>query len=114
MLLLPKSLTARLLALAWLSLCLGVLAFGIVQRDIHDMPIAFILFMHFLSIPVGLLVIPIVGLTTSIAFSALGASYNPILDLLPIWVAAVVFGYLQWFVAIPWIFRKIFPSKSRA
>ena len=62
--------------------------------------------MLFLSAPVGVVVIPIADMATS------GASYNPVLDLLPLWVAAVVFGYMQWFVAVPWLVRKVFRGRS--
>lgn len=104
---LPKTRFARLLVAAWISLCIAVLVFGVIQRSIHDMPIAFTWFMLVLSAPVGLIIIPVIGMATSNASSALGVPYEPVLDLVPLWLAAVVFGYMQWFIAVPWLVRKV-------
>ena len=83
---LPKTRFARLLAAAWISLCIAVLVFGVIQRSIHDMPIAFTWFMSVLSAPLGLIIIPVIGMATSNASSALGVPYEPVLDLVPLWL----------------------------
>ncbi|HEU4459230.1 MAG TPA: hypothetical protein VFR90_08925 [Methylibium sp.] len=87
---------------------MAVLAFGFVQRGVHDMPVAFAWFMIILSAPVGLLIVALIGVATSEASQALGLAYHPFVNLLPLWVAAVIGGYVQWFVAVPWVARKVF------
>ncbi len=89
----PTSTLGRVAATAWISACLGVLAFGYVQRTVHDMPLAFTWFMIILTFPLGILGVLVAGLGWPALMSALGYPYEPFRDELPIWVVAFVLGY---------------------
>lgn len=47
--------------MAWLLACVGLLAFTWVQQSIHDMPVAFIWLMIFLTFPIGYAVAMVIG-----------------------------------------------------
>lgn len=97
----PKTWIGRLLAVAWLAACIGVLLFGYEQRAIHDMPVAFTWFLLVLSFPVGSLAVVAVGVSLGSLATALGLQYQPVWHELPIWIAAIVVGYWQWFMFLP-------------
>jgi hypothetical protein len=103
--LVPKSLVGKVLATVWLMSCVAVLVFGFVQRDIHDMPIAFTWFLFFLSFPIGSVAVAAVGYLTGAVTMELGLNYYPFWNELPMWVTGVIVGYLQWFVVVPLIAR---------
>ena len=109
--LIPKSLIARLLALLWLLACSGLLVFAFVQRDVHDMPVAFTWLLIALTFPIGLPVGAIVGMLMSQIYAKSDLPYLPFLDLLPSWLVMVSFGYLQWFVVVPGIGRRLVRGK---
>ena len=114
--LVPKSRIGKMLATTWLMCCFAVLVFGFVQRSLHDMPIAFTWFLFFLSFPVGSLAIAAVGLLVGDIQMKLGLHYYPFWYELPIWFAAVILGYLQWFVALPMLgrsFKRLTASSER-
>jgi hypothetical protein len=97
----PKSIATS--ARIWLLLCVAVLAFGWIQRDIHDMPEAFIYLMIALTIPAGYLV----AIAVSYIPQAPNIPYYPFWDLMPFWLLSTVLGYVQWFILVPWLRRKI-------
>jgi hypothetical protein len=111
--LVPRNFPARALALLWLLLCFAVLVFGFVQRSIHDMPVAFIWFMIFLSFPVGFVVAFVFGLLISTVGAAAEIPYVPFWHELPFWLAAVAAGYLQWFVLLPALMRFVLRAWRR-
>ena len=99
----------RLLAIwTWLGLCLAVLGFAFVQRQIHDMDIAYTYLMLFLTFPAGLLV--------ALVLAAVGASVSlptGFIFALISWPLFVILGYLQWFVLLPKTVRRFRqPSNS--
>jgi hypothetical protein len=110
---LPTSRVGRVLAYIWLGACVAVLIFAYAQRAVHDMPEAFGWLMLALSCPLGLVAVPIVGISWSALLSAMGLQYQPFRDELPIWLIAVVVGYWQWFVLIPSIARRIRSSRKQ-
>ena len=97
----PASRIGRVLAALWLISCVSLLAFAYIQRDIHDMPVAFTLLNMFITAPIGIIVIPLMEMATASVSSLLGLSYSTFFSLLPSWVTAVSLGYLQWFVVVP-------------
>ena len=108
---LPKTIIGRALALLWLLACFGLLLFAFVQRGVHDMPMAFTSLLIALTFPIGLPVGAIVGIPMSQAYAKFGLPYSPFLDLLPSWLVMVSFGYLQWFVVVPGIGRRLLRGK---
>lgn len=107
MTLIPKSIIGRSIVGVWLLLCVSLLVFAWVQQDIHDMPVAFAWLMIFLTAPVGLPITILVGVTTSFISESLGITYRPFWDIVPMWIALTTAGYFQWFVATPWLYKKI-------
>lgn len=107
----PKTIIGRALTLLWLLACFGLLLFAFVQRGVHDMPVAFTWLLIALTFPIGLPVGAIVGILMSQAYAKLGLPYSPFLDLLPSWLVMVSFGYLQWFVVVPGIGRRLLRGK---
>ncbi|MDT9002470.1 hypothetical protein RQP53_24575 [Paucibacter sp. APW11] len=105
--LIPKTVIGRALALLWLLMCAGLLVFAFVQRDVHDMPVAFTWLMIGLTFPIGLPAAAIVGMLMSQLYAKFGLTYSPFMDLLPDWLAMVSLGYLQWFVVVPSIVRRL-------
>ena len=106
----PRSPIARALALIWLGLCVAVLVFGFIQREAHEMPIALVWFLVFLSFPLGAGVILFLG----VALGSSGVHYVPFWSELPLWIAAVLVGYWQWFVLVPAIIGKIRSARRHA
>lgn len=92
----------RLLLGVWSGLCVAVLVFAIVQRDIHDMDIAYTYFMLFLAFPAGLIVAAVLAaLSTSVDLP------GGLTGVLITWPPFVVLGYLQWFVLLPAAVRRL-------
>ncbi len=106
MALIPTSTIGRVVACTWLLACVGMVVFAWEQQGIHDMPEAFIWLMIFLTFPIGYAVAMVVGVVMSVLPES-SAAYHPFWDLVPMWIALTVAGYFQWFVAIPWLWRKL-------
>jgi len=100
---LPKVIKEIKVARVWLLLCVSVLVFGWIQRDIHDMPEAFSYFMIALTFPAGFLA----ALSGSFISQAFNTPYSPFWDLVPFWFLATVLGYMQWFIILPWLYKKV-------
>lgn len=107
MALIPASIVGRLVACVWLLLSAGALSFAWEQQHIHDMPEAFVWLMIFLTIPVGFPVAAAVGIASSEISKYFGIAYHPFWDLVPFWIVVTVAGYLQWFVLLPFFWRKL-------
>lgn len=103
---LPQSLLATALAAVWVGACLYLLRFGYLQRNVHDMPEAFVWLLFLLTFPAGALAATLVGVATGALAMALGTQYHPFWDELPIWFAGFVVGYWQWFVFLPRQFKR--------
>lgn len=82
---------------------MAVLLFAFARRDVPDMSIAFTWLLILLTAPAGFLALVAakVGLV-----EALGLASHPLLSVLSLWVAAVLAGYFQWFMVVPWITRS--------
>src|SRR5258708_37103925 len=111
MALIPQSVVGRAIAIVWIVACVGMLIFAWVQQSIHDMPVAFIWLMIFLTFPIGYAVALIVGILSS-TFPGTG-TYHPFWDVVPMWIALTVAGYAQWFVLLPAAWRRV-RGKNRA
>lgn len=76
------------------------------------MPIAFFWFMIFLTAPVGYPLGIGVGTATHVLSVKFGIPYQAFWDLVPMWLALTVAGYVQWFVIVPAVWRAFRPTKS--
>ena len=106
----PRSFVGRVVAALWLAACIAVLVFGLTARAIHDMPVAVTWFLIFLSFPLGAGAVAVLG----VALGSSGVPYVPFWSELPVWAAAIIVGYLQWFVLVPAIARKVWNWRSHA
>lgn len=107
MLTFPASNLGRSAALLWLGACFALLVFGFIQRDVHDMPVAFLWLLVGLAFPVGFIGLLVVGGVWTATSTFLGLTYSPFLDLLPYWFVIVALGYIQWFYVAPKIVKKL-------
>lgn len=108
----PMSFFGRFLAALWLIASLGVLYFAWHQREIHDMPIAFTWLMIFLSFPCGFPAAVLAAVITNQVSALFELPHDPFLSHLPGWLIFTVVGYLQWFVLVPLLWKKV--ARSRA
>ena len=96
-----NSLIKKYLTVIWLLTCLGILVFAYIQSDVHDMPVAVIWLLVFITFPIGMLAAPLIGLLISNITPMLGINYHAFSEITVYWVVLVSLGYLQWFVMAP-------------
>jgi type VI protein secretion system component VasK len=99
----------RLLLGIWCTLCGVVLIFAIIQRDIHDMDIAYTYFMLFLTFPAGLIVAAVLAALFTTGLYLPGGLTGAFIT----WPPFVILGYLQWFVLLPWVVRRLRQTSNR-
>ena len=97
----PQSSLGRFVVVLWIALSLGLLIFACVQLDVHDMPIALTWLLLALNFPSSILSALLVAAISS-ALPAIGFTSTLLL-----WMIFTMVGYLQWFVLLPWIWRKL-------
>ncbi len=103
----PRSNLVRAIALLWLAPCIGLLVFAYIQRDIHDMPVAFTWLLIMWTFPAGLVVaVPAALMASAFASLFAGAQYNPFLESVVSWLLMVPAAYAQWFVLVPALARR--------
>jgi hypothetical protein len=110
----PKTTTGRTLAILWLLCGFGLLVFAYVQQDVHDMPVVLVWLLVFLAFPVGLIAAPVVGAAWSSMAASVGLVYQPFWHSLPLWLALVGLGYLQWFVLVPNLWQRLSRARTGA
>jgi hypothetical protein len=104
----PHNLIGRLLLALWLAACVAVLIFAFNAREIHDTDIAFLSLMLVLTFPIGYAFAALVG----VVFYALNSMFGIVVpggfipNLLS-WVFFVAAGYFQWFIVVPWLYKKL-------
>ncbi|OYT87621.1 MAG: hypothetical protein CFE46_10760 [Burkholderiales bacterium PBB6] len=105
--LVPQSRIGKVVLSAWLLLCLSLLAFAYVQREDKDMAAIFTTSLVALTAPLSLPPGAAVGMSMSWLYANQGLPYHPFTDLVPSWVVMVAAGYLQWFVLVPSVVRRL-------
>jgi len=108
MMMLPQKTVGRILLTLWLLACIGVLTFEFAQRRIADTDIVFAILMIALTFPSGYAL----GAVISVVFKVLNDDFGIVVPSgfmpnLILWPFFVAVGYFQWFVAFPWLYRKI-------
>ena len=96
-----------LLRVAWVTICVLVLVACVSTSNTttcRDNDIVLILLMIALGFPSAYLVVCLYS-----AFAALHGSTLPVgrIEMSVLWVGFFGFGYFQWFVLAPWIFRRV-------
>lgn len=103
----PRSLIARTLVTLWLAACLAVLVDHFVDRNLPEADL-FVIRVHFLTFPGGYALAGSIGIIFKLLYDNFGivvpGGFIPSLIMWPFFVAV---GYVQWFVLIPWIYRKL-------
>ena len=64
--------------------------------------------MAFVTFPIGIPVTIAVGLAMAAVEAMFSITYNPFWDIVPLWIAVSLCGYLQWFVFLPFVWKKAF------
>jgi hypothetical protein len=105
----PCSIRGRVLRILWLAACATLLVYAFSQRNIHepDIDLTFTLAMLALTFPIGY----VLGTLGGFIFLFLYKSYGIVIPggFLPnaiSWIFFVAAGYYQWFVLLPWLYRK--------
>lgn len=93
---------------AWLGLMICALLFAVGSRQYQEMDIAVTYLMLFLTFPAGLLFAVLVAALSSFEHYLPGG----LLGILVTWPFFLVFGYVQWFVLIPAIYRRYTKRQS--
>ena len=95
------------LRFSWLWLCLVVLAFMLSAGPNPEKGALFVYAMLVITVPIGFGAAYLFAFTSLLLERYLGyvIPYNPIANLAT-WVLFVGFGYLQWFVLLPWALGK--------
>jgi hypothetical protein len=105
----PHSILGRVFCVLWLAACAALLVYAFSQRNVHepDIGITFTLTMITLTFPIGYVLAALAGYIFLFLYKSLGI-VNPgsfWADAIA-WIVFVVVGYFQWFVFIPWLYRK--------
>lgn len=98
----------KIALIIYISLCLSVLVFSFIQRDIKDTDLAVVYFMLVLTIPSGFALSSVLAgfyyfINNYLTITVPGGFYNNIF----IWFSFAVVGYLQWFKLVPWASKHI-------
>ena len=96
----------RALLLAWFAACVVVLVFAYLHPG-AEASILFGMLMLSLTFPLGYVLATIVGFISSVLYNRFGV-YAPdsfVVNLMA-WTLLVVAGYIQWFILLPWAWRK--------
>ena len=104
----PKSTAGKVVAATYLVACGAVLAFAIAGREIRDTDIVVAYAMLFLSFPGGYVVAALFGAVGYVLYEGLGVIVpGGLVNNVVAIVAFAVVGYAQWFIAGPWLYRKV-------
>ena len=103
------------MAVTYLVACLAVLAFAIWGRDLRDTDIVVAYAMLLLSFPSSCVVAMAFGAISSVlesvfGFVVPGGITNNVVAIL----AFAVVGYAQWFILVPWLYRKLRAPSNNA
>lgn len=103
----PKSTAGKIAAAIYLVACVAVLAYAIAGREIRDTDIIVAYAMLLLTFPLGYLVAVVLGAIGYAVYEAFGVFAPGGLgsNAVNILIFAVV-GYVQWFILLPWLYRK--------
>ena len=104
----------RLALVAWLILCVTVLVITLLALNpsgvANDIGLFFIGCMIVLTLPSGLSVIGLAALLievqTRTGVMTIGLINSNYFGFVLLWIPIVLIGYLQWFVLLPWLWRK--------
>lgn len=88
----------------WFTACLIALWLAYNVRGLHDADLVFLYLTLALTFPVGLLVQGAIVFSVYLFDVSYPGSFS---GNLIFWAIAVGLGYWQWFVAWPWLFRRI-------
>jgi hypothetical protein len=104
----PKSSeTLNALRFAWVALCLVVLAFMLSAGPNPEDGVIFVYAMLALTLPIGFVAAYLFASISFLLERFMGyvIPYDPVANGAT-WALFVMFGYLQWFVLLPWALGK--------
>ena len=100
----------RFALMAWLGACCLVLAGSALSYFRYpggDDDILFAYLMLALSFPAGLAVFGALGGLAVALHELFGAAMPAALQLAMLWLGCVAAGYVQWFIFLPWVIRRL-------
>jgi hypothetical protein len=104
----PRSILGRFISIVWLSVCVANLAYDLWPGNISepDIAIAFGWTMIILTFPIGYGLGALIGFLSLLLYKSWGITIPRLYADLIVWTLFVPAGYFQWFVLVPWLFRK--------
>lgn len=115
MTILPKGLVGRFLFVIWLAACVAVLVIAFEKRDIRDTDIGFAWLMIYLTFPIGYGLAALMGIIFTFLYDNIGIVVpGGFMFNLASWPFFVVAGFFQWFVVVPWMYRKLIKSSNKS
>lgn len=106
----PRSFLGRILCILWLAVCAYCLIWAFLQRNANisgEVDIGFALSMLMFTFPIGLVLGAMASVIIGILYDTWGiVTPGGFLPNAISWIILVPAGYFQWFVLIPWLYRK--------
>jgi len=103
----PKRTRVKVIAVTYLVACLAVLVFAVVGREIRDTDIVVAYAMLLLSFPAGFVVAALFAAVGYVLFETFGIIVPGGLASNAVAIITLsVVGYGQWFIVVPWLYRK--------
>ena len=105
----PRHPVLRILAMAWLLAAVAMLLITMLRPEMalnERAALSTLVPLYFLSFPlghIGLLALNWLKVDLYVSFNATPGIFT---EALLLWTLLTVFGYLQWFVLLPWLARK--------
>ena len=101
----------KIIKWGWICLSIAILIVTLFNYDggtFKDIDMFFVLAMEAISFPLGLLYAYAFGIWQDIFVVTIQVSYC---YFIVSWTCIVILGYVQWFIAIPWVINK-FKAKN--
>ena len=103
----PRSIGGRIICILWLFLCADILFWAFSERNSHLTDVGFAWNMLMLTFPSGYVLGMIAAVIIHMLYSTWGiVTPGGFLPNAISWIIFVPAGYFQWFVLIPWLYRK--------
>ena len=105
----PLHAVSRIAAMLWTSACLVLLVITLLQSDLYSnerSALAMIVPVYFLAFPSGHIAVVAIAKLKLALYMSTGFEPSILAECVMWWTLAVVLGYVQWFMLLPWVARK--------
>ncbi len=96
----------RVIKIAWVLLCVGVLVYYAFNRSKHEIEFLVMIDIIALSFPIGWVAAMASGWLFFGLDSLFGHTGSRDEGVIVFWFIALLLGYWQWFALVPWVIRR--------